>query len=175
MDFPNEKILVTGNGLDSVNDVTLGGVSIPPTDISYVADHLEIAFSPTTALAVPGPGSYSLVVEGIEFSVYIKSAVSAPGSAVCPCQEEWAVYAGLPSPDGFSNVDPYCAIDTGDQVGVQFWDLPQLWMLTSEFNENAKVCSLVFDGATQTLNSAQEHEACATYLRSISVSATPCL
>jgi hypothetical protein len=179
MDFSLSKILVTGSGLTNVNTVALGGVDIPSGEINKIDDNnLELPFTSTTALAVQRQGSYSLVVNGQAFSLYINSAIPDPGIvAVCPCAADWSSFGSTVPPAGFSGLTPSCADDlvTEGQVAVQFTDIENsnLWILTSEYNDAAKECALVFDATTRTLNSLQEHNACADFLRTSYINGNP--
>ena len=179
MDFSQNKILVTGSGLIDVTTVTLGGIDIPPAEISKIDDNnLEIPFTSTTALAVQRQGSYSLVVNNQAFSLYIDSAIPDPGIvAVCPCVADWSSFGSTLPPGGFSGLTPSCADDlvTEGQIVVQFTDIDNsnLWILTSEYNDAAKECALVFDAPTRTLNSLQEHNACADFLRTSYIDGNP--
>lgn len=179
MDFSLNKILVTGSGLNNVNTVTLGGIDIPSGEINIIDDgNLEIPFTSTTALAVQRRGSYSLVVNSQSFSLYIDSAIPDPGIvAVCPCEADWSSFGSTLPPDGFSGLTPSCADDlvAEGQIVVQFTDIvnSNLWILTSEYNDAAKECALVFDAATRTLNSLQEHNACADFLRASYIDGNP--
>lgn len=170
VDFINSHILVTGSGFDDVTEATLGGADVTADiDPTSTDSNMVLGFSAAMAAAVPGPGSYSLTLNGIAFSVYISSAIFDPVvSAVCPCQAEWESFGSTPPPDGFSGVAPSCNFESagGDQIAVELLNsaTSQIWILTSEFNTSATNCALVIDGATQEVN-AQEHVACSTYLK----------
>jgi len=75
------KIIVTGFGLASA-DFKLAGIDIPASCISDISDtEQHIAYCAESASAVPGPGSYKLLINGItEFSIYAEQAIvtSAP-------------------------------------------------------------------------------------------------
>jgi hypothetical protein len=123
-------------------------------------------------------GSYSLVVNNQAFSLYIDSAIPDPGIvAVCPCVADWSSFGSTLPPGGFSGLTPSCADDlvTEGQIVVQFTDIDNsnLWILTSEYNDAAKECALVFDAPTRTLNSLQEHNACADFLRTSYIDGNP--
>lgn len=177
IDDLNNTIVITGSGLQAANNVTLGGVDVQSA-ISPVNDNqLNLNFNASTATAVSGPGSYSLVVDGKEFPVYFSSAIVDPFlPVVCPCETEWAIFGASPSPDGFAGLTPTCTFLSApdeDQASVQFIDYPQIWILTSEYNNNAKQCALVIDAPTRPLNSIQEHEACVQYLNDLYITPNP--
>jgi hypothetical protein len=176
VDAPSNNILVTGSGLLNANDVSLGGVDVSSAIDSGDALSLNLLFNASTASAVQEPGSYLLVVEGKEFSVYFSSAIVDPAiPVVCPCESDWTTFGGIGSPDGFSGLTPSCTFVSAseDQASVQFIDLPQIWILTSEFNDNAKQCALLVDAPTRTLNSIQEHAACVQILRDNYITPNP--
>ena len=177
VDDSNNVIIITGSGLLNASNVTLGGVDVQSA-ISPVNDNqLNLNFNASTALAVPGPGSYSLIVEGKEFAAYFSSAIIDPVlPVVCPCVADWASFGSVPPPDGFSGLTPSCTYvsqPAEDQASVQFIDSPRVWILTSEYNDNAKQCALVFDAPTRSLNSIQEHEACVQYLKNNYITPNP--
>ena len=169
VDDLNNTVVITGSGLQIVNTVTLGGVDVQSAMSPVNDNQLNLSFNASTAAAVPGAGTYSLVVEGKEFSAYFSSAIFDPViPAVCPCETDWATYDALASPDGFAGLTPTCTFVSSpdeDQASVQFVDLPRLWILTTEYNNNAKQCALVIDAPTRSLNSIQEHQACVQYLK----------
>jgi len=87
------KIVVTGTGLASAA-FKLGGIDIPASCISDISDmEQHIAFCAESASAVPGQGSYKLLINGsTEFTIYAENAIvtSAPPtpppiSSDCAC------------------------------------------------------------------------------------------
>lgn len=169
VDDLNNTVVITGSGLQIVNTVTLGGVDVQSA-MSPVSDNqLNLSFNASTAAAVPGAGTYSLVVEGKEFPVYFSSAIHDPViPAICPCEADWATYGSQAPPAGFAGLTPTCTFVSSpneDQASVQFINYPQVWILTTEYNNNAKQCALVLDAPTRSLNSIQEHEACVQFLK----------
>ena len=177
IDDLNNTIVITGSGLQTANDVTLGGVDVQSAINTVNDTTLNLLFNTSTAAAVPGAGTYSLVVEGKEFPVYFSSAIFDPVvPVVCPCETDWATYGALASPGGFSGLTPTCTFVSTpdeDQASVQFIDYPQVWILTTEYNNNAKQCALVLDAPTRSLNSIQEHEACVQYLKNNYITPNP--
>lgn len=166
----DSRIEVTGNGLDTVTDASLGSLSGITPVYDAGENRLDIAFDIGLEGAVPGPGNYLLTLNGTSsISVYFISAVIDPVTATCPCVSIWSSYGAAYPPAGFNGVDQYCIHESsnGDQVAVQFYnpDYLQLWILTSEFNTNATECALVIDEPTVTLNSQSQHDACSTYLK----------
>ena len=177
VDDLNNNIVITGNGLQTANNVTLGGVDVQSAMSPVNDNQLNLNFNASTATAVPGAGTYSLVVEGKEFPVYFSSAIHDPViPAVCPCEADWATYGSQTPPAGFNGLTPTCTFVSSpneDQASVQFIDYPQVWILTTEYNNNAKQCALVLDAPTRSLNSIQEHEACVQYLKNNHIDTNP--
>ena len=168
VDAPN--IMVTGSGLDTATNASLGGVDVSSAISGTTPTSLNLSFNASTASAVPEPGSYLLVVEGNEFSVYFNSAIfDSTVPVVCPCETvDWTISSILPL-GGFSSLVPECAIQSasGDQTSVLFYDdqlLPTAaWILTSEYNNTAKECALAGDLLPRPITQ-QEHAACSNYI-----------
>lgn len=179
VDASRSEVRVTGSGLESVDQAILGGVNVSADiEIDAITGNLKLLYSTSMAEAVQSAGNYSLQLNGNSFSVYFNSAVTDPGiTATCPCLPEWQSFGADAPPAGFSGLDPYCSTESVDngQAAVQFlnFDYGQAWILTSEFNSNAKTCALVFDAPTRVLNSKQEHDACAAYLKILIQESTP--
>jgi hypothetical protein len=73
------KVIVLGAGLASA-DLKLGVVDIPASCINDISDtEQHIAYCTESALAIPGPGSYKLLINGVtEFSIYAERAIVTP-------------------------------------------------------------------------------------------------
>ena len=169
VDAPSNNILVKGSGLLNANDVSLGGVDVSSAINGGDALTLNLLFNASTANAVPEPGSYLLVVEGKEFSVYFNSAIfDSTISATCPCIIDWTDSSKLPAL-GLIGMEPICAIQSasGDQTSVLFYDDPVFptlaWILSTEYNDSAKECALAGDEPARPITQ-QEHAACSAYI-----------
>ena len=104
------KITILGSGLAGAT-FKLAGVDIPvscTTDVSSTEQH--IGYCAESALAVPGPGSYKLLIDGTtEFSIYFEQAIVVP--------------APPPPPP----LDNNCACVTGSSIGGSgIWSQPPI-------------------------------------------------
>lgn len=107
VDRISQKIIVKGSSFGGGTSFTLGGVSVPSTNISTTQQ--DIAFGSDVALAVSWRGSYKLIAEdgggSVEFSVYIGKKINdptpppppppPPGGPDCPCIPGWEA-SGIP-------------------------------------------------------------------------------
>ena len=110
VDRVGEKILVRGSGFVSGTSFTLGGVSVPTTNVTD--SELDIPFGVEIYTAVQWEASYSLVVDSAEhLSVYIAAPITEPppppppppppsGGPDCPCIADWSA-SDMPQ-DNFS-------------------------------------------------------------------------
>lgn len=180
VEYSQNRIVIKGADLDGAT-VTLAG-EIVGTDSGSTIDTLYVPFSSMSPALIDGPGSYVLIVatDGGEFTLtaFIPFAITylPPSTAGCPCQSEWDYYGSLESPDGFADVDPSCASDSGSFVTVQFYDelapfATNIWVLWTDWNGSAGTgyCELWLDGPTRTLDSIDEYNACDAYLKDIVV------
>ncbi|TXL05316.1 hypothetical protein BMR03_09135 [Methylococcaceae bacterium HT2] len=162
------KVIFNGSGFTG-SDFIVAGESLSPTVIiSGTVQHLT--FSQLEPI-ITRAGSYNVEEGGAIFTMYVDTAIIAPPPITtdCPCQPEWDNYGSIEQSGGFSGLVPTCKVDNVDQVqvAVQFYNptFLQYWILTTEFNSTATECALVLDSPTRELDSLQEHNACASYLR----------
>lgn len=104
-----EKILVQGSGFVPGTSFTLGGVSVPTSNVTD--SELDIAFGTQIYAAVQWEASYNLVIDGTDhLSIYIAAPITEPpppppppppsGGPDCPCIADWSASA-IPQ-DNFS-------------------------------------------------------------------------
>ena len=126
VDIASSNIVVTGTGLDTITEVTLGGFTIPFDGSTGFIDFTDIDVAVTAVLTA---GNYSLVVGDNIFSVYLSSTDAAaitpptpptPGDyTACPCHADWILFgANYDDPYG----DPYLGFDGG--TGTYLIDTP---------------------------------------------------
>jgi len=132
------KIIVTGTGLASAG-FKLAGVDIPASCINDISDSEQhIAYCAESALAVPGPGSYKLLINGTtEFSIYAEQAIVTPAPPTPPpLSGDCACVTGLSSNGSGQWLQPPIP---GDNSDLCLWDAPtdqqpytqQVWILGS--------------------------------------------
>jgi len=139
---------------------------------------LRFPFTSEVTAAVSELGNYVLNISNaggsftltafIPFALSLPDGPLPPGEA-CPCSTEWDQKSGLPSPDGFQGLTPYCNQDTGTFATVQFYDQPagNYWVLWTGWNGSSGYCALHLDAPERVLTSQDEFDACAAYLRNI--------
>jgi len=159
------KIIVLGSGLNNA-EFELAGILIPSSCIANISDtEQHILFCAETASAVPGSGSYNLLINSVEiFSIYAeKGIVSLPpppsDSYTCPCTPAWE--AQIP--------ESSLAFCLWGVDGTQEWIATQSWLdgsgrqdvLSAAFDPNniyfdpgnvgtsISFCS-IYDGSTYT-------------------------
>lgn len=174
VDWANQRLVVRGSGFEDSTSFQLGGSGALVTQ-GVTSNQLEIPFSETMAAEVISQGNYSLAVNGsVQLSVYFASQVIIPGASDCPCKTEWDIYRGLPSPGGFAGLTPHCAeeSDSGDFVTVQFEDewypgITNYWVLWTGWDASSGTgyCELLIDGPDRSLDSKDQFDACAAYLK----------
>ena len=147
------KIIILGDGLAGVT-IKLAGVNIPPsciTDVSNTEQH--IGYGTESESAVPGPGSYKLLINGAtEFSIYFEQAIVAPAppppppiSNDCACvtgisANGSGIYTQPPIPsDNFT----FCLWDEDPDGGPY---THQVWISGAfTFNSNSYTISSLWD------------------------------
>jgi len=154
----------------------LGGVTVATDGASTDAD-LIIPFTTELSDVVDGQGNYVLIIStgagDFTLTAFIPFAIVylPPGSGLCPCESEWDHYAGLASPNGFKDIDPFCTFesDSGEFVTVQFYDelVSNYWVLWTEWmhSSSSGYCELWVDGPYRDLDEPGQFNACAAYLK----------
>lgn len=118
------KLIVLGSDLASAEFV-LAGIDIPAScvnDVSSTEQH--IGYCAETALAVPGPGSYKLIINGTtELGIYLEQAIvpTAPPPPP-PLSGDCACVMGI-SASGFGQWSQPPI--PGDNSVLCYWDTPQ--------------------------------------------------
>ena len=118
------KIIVSGTGLASA-DFKLAGIDIPAPCINDVSDTEEhIRYCAEAALAVPGTGSYKLLINGItEFTVYTEQAIVTPAPPPPPpLSDDCACVMGISANGSGQWVQPPIP---DDNFTFCLWDAPQ--------------------------------------------------
>ena len=118
------KIIVSGTGLASA-DFKLAGIDIPASCINDVSDtEQHIGYCTEAALAVPGPGSYKLLINGItEFTVYTEQAIVTPAPPTPPpLSDDCACVMGISANGSGQWVQP--PIPDNNST-LCLWDAPQ--------------------------------------------------
>lgn len=135
----SSKIIVLGVGLAGAS-FRLAGVVIPFTCIDNISDtEQHIGFCTEAASAIPNPGSYNLLINGVDvFSIYAERAIIAPPppplSSECPCTSGWLA-ADVPKDNS-----AWCSWGVD---GTQEWiTTTQIWL---DGIERADVLSAAFD------------------------------
>ena len=178
IDYTSGLIIVQGENLDPATAVgSIAGVGLS-LDGGSSPTTLLFPFSPAVAAAVNELGNYviNITTDGgnftltafIPFALTVAAPPPPPGPD-CPCSTEWDDKMTSASPGGFSGMTPYCAQDSTNFVTVQFYDTPanNYWVLWTEWTGSSGYCELYIDGPNRILDSQQQYDACAAYLRNI--------
>jgi hypothetical protein len=146
------KIIVTGTGLASAV-FKLGGIDIPASCVSDISDtEQHIAYCAESASAVPGQGSYKLLINGItEFSIYAEQAIvtTAPPTPP-PVSTDCACVMGISANGSGQWLQPPIP---GDNSVFCLWDAPlptpytqQVWISgLFTYNSNQYTISALWD------------------------------
>jgi hypothetical protein len=178
IDYTDGFIIVEGQNLDPLTAVgTIAGIPLILDDASTDAI-LLFSFSPLVSAAVDELGNYVVTVSTdggsftltafIPFALVTPSEPPLPGLD-CPCSPEWDLLSGAASPSGFSGLEPYCSEDSASFVTVQFNDAPanNYWVLWTGWNGSAGYCETSIDSPERVLDTEEQFNACAGYLRDI--------
>jgi len=151
------KVVVLGVGLASAG-FKLGGIDIPASCISDISDSEQhIAYCTESALAVPGPGSYKLQVNGTtEFSIYAEQAIVTPAPPTNPpISSDCACVMGISGSGSGQWLQPPIPADNSK---LCFWDAPlplpytqQVWISGSfSYASNSYTISALWDPTNPT-------------------------
>jgi hypothetical protein len=130
------KVVILGSGLAGAA-FRLAGIDIPPSCINDISDaEQHIGYCTESASAVPGPGSYNLVINGsTEFSIYFEQAIVAPAPPPPPpVSGDCACVMGLSDGGSGQWLQPPIP---DDNLVFCLWDAPQppftqqVWILGS--------------------------------------------
>lgn len=130
------KIIILGTELAGAN-LKLAGIDIPASCINDVsAAEQHIGYCAESALAVPGPGSYKLLINGTtEFTIYAEQAVVAPAPPPPPpLSGDCACVMGISANGSGQWTQPPIP---NDNATLCLWDEPglpytqQVWVLGS--------------------------------------------
>lgn len=118
------KLIVLGSGLASA-DFRLAGIDIPAscvTDVSSTEQH--IGYCAESALAVPMPGSYKLLINGTtEFTIYSEQAIVVPAPPPPPpTSNDCACVMGISTNGSGQWSQPPIP---GNNLTLCLWDAPQ--------------------------------------------------
>jgi hypothetical protein len=180
IDYTNGFIVVEGANLDPASaTATLSGVNLS-LDATSTDTALIFPFTTEVSAVVDELGNYvlNLSTDAGSFSLsafipfaLVTSPPQLPPGPDCPCSTEWDQAGTTASPGGFSGQTPYCSEDNTDWVTVQFYDAPagNYWVLWTEWNaaSSSGYCELYIDGPFRTLDTQEQFDACAGYLRNI--------
>ena len=178
IDYAGGFIVVEGTALDPATAAaTIAGVGLS-IDGSSTDTTLMLPFSPAAAAAVDELGNYVIQVTtdagGFTLSAFVpfalvQSPTPPPPGPDCPCSPEWDDKSSAAPPDGFAGLTPYCSEDSANWVTVQFDDNPRYWVLWTEWSDATASgsCELWIDSPGRPLDSHEQFNACANYLRNI--------
>ena len=182
VDITSNTIVVTGAELDTVTEVTLGGLAVTFNSTDGSTGVINFTDIDDAVTAVLTAGNYSLVLGDTVFSIYLSSADAAaitPDDPVdytaCPCYVDWELfgrnytdpYSGNPYL-GFEGATAYTSTITTEQTEVKIiTDDLEHWTLNTQFDGTAGTCGTpdpTFDFELDVTNQT-EYEACASYLQ----------
>ena len=186
----SNTIVLTGAGLDTITEVTLGGLTVTFNSSDGSTGVINFTDIDNAVTGVLTSGNYSLLVGDNMFSIYLSSAdataITSPGPieyADCPCYADWKLFGRnysdpttdpLTNFDGFEGAAATCSIST-NQVQVSLTnDEPspytELWFLQTNTTEGT--CSTPYlPGYTgneymiETGLDSTAYDACASYLQ----------
>jgi hypothetical protein len=155
------KIIVLGAGLASA-EFRLAGIDIPAACVSDISDtEQHIGYCAESASAVPGAGSYKLLINGTtEFTMYAEKAIVAPAPPTPPpLSSDCACVMGI-SADGTGQWMQPPIPD--DNFTLCLWDAPlprpytqQVWILgTFTYASSAYTISALWDPDNPTYDPA---------------------
>lgn len=187
VDTPSSTIVVTGAELDTITEVTFGGLTVDFNSNDGSSGFINFIDIDDAVTGVLTAGNYSLVLGANVFSIYLSSAAAAAITSpdpvdysACPCHVDWEKFGTNYTYSDGTNDIPYIGFEgatastcnvTTEETDLLILTDTEGWFLNTQFDSasGTGTCGtpdpIAGDFMVEILSDQAQHDACASYLQ----------